>query len=252
MKRYSKMSWLWLLIVSSVLFLPLSGFAQQVMELSGPRDRIIEVEYTFPPPTITDLGDGYHSVMVEGERIQQFVGKPGSPVLPMSSVQILLPPDSPGKRYSDRPAGVEVIPGEKVEIEGFYRVEFARFPRPISAMGREDDLEASERPDAAIYGSDSPFPDRTKLAPSLHYLCGHPILALGLFPVEYVPGEGKLSYYRSIKVRINLEPVVLGSAEAKKREEGMKILPRRDLPGDRARVERVVDNPGTMAQYKGK
>ncbi len=228
-------------------FMP-CGFSQQVRELSGGKDAIIEVEYVFLPPTITDLRDGFHSVMMAGEKIQQDYGEPGSPVLPMSTVQILLSPDSPpAKLYSrSQVSGVEVIPGERVEIKGTYRVEYARAPRPISEMGKEDASAEPELPDAAIYGSDKPFPGRLNSSSMIQYLSGYPILVFGLYPVEYIPAEGKLSYYKSIKVRISLEPAVSRAAEA----ERMEIMPRRNVAGDRERVLRGIDNPAAIRQYE--
>jgi hypothetical protein len=209
--------------------------AQQAIE--GSRDeKGFEVVYPIPPPSVTLLPDGYVEVILEGEGFQKLFGPPGSPVLPVRSVRALLPPDREVKE-------VEVIPGKKIAIEGKYRVEFARAPRPVSAPALEDE---GEMEDLAIYSSSNPYPGRLGSGHTIQHLRGYPILVMLLNPVEYLPAEGKLFYYESLTLRVRHGPEVrkLGEQRIK-----AGVLPRRDLPADREAISGAVDNPGGMKMF---
>ena len=226
----------YLLLSSAVLF----GFVQspargqEVIE-SRADEEIIEVTYTVPAPDITVLSDGFTSVILEGEGFSRMFGSPGSPVLPARSVRMLLPPDREVME-------VEVIPGKKIAVKGEYQVEFARIPRPISAPPVETD---DEKPDPAIYASSAPYPGRLDSPPTIQYLRGYPILTMLLHPVEYIPSEGKLSYYQSLTIRVKHGPV---SRALDRQSES--IMPRRGLASDEERVRSAVDNPGAMKMFK--
>jgi len=229
-------------IFSSILIfaLPLAAvWAQKALEVSS-TDNVIEMDYTVPEPVIKDLGNGESAVAINERGFKSLPGETGSPVLPGRTVQILLPPD---KEVNE----VQVLPGEKVPIEGTYKVEFARSPRPISAPAGSPGAE-KETASVAIYQSDKPYPEKLNSSYTIQHMCGYPILTLNLNPVEYVPASGKLSYYKTLRVRVLCE-----AAPPKRTGAGTEsIMPIRNLPEDKERVLGVVHNPTTMRGYEMK
>ena len=52
--------------------------------------------------------------------------------------------------------------------------------------------------------------------------------------MRYIPAEGKLSYFESITVRVELNPAFKSTTQ---------LAPRQSVPGDRDEIIRMVDNP---------
>ena len=75
------------------------------------RASVVERDYSFPAPQVKAVGE-YHRVEMPGLR---GVGQPGEPVLPLGVAKLLLP-------YGEKIESVEVIAGERVAIEGSYRL----------------------------------------------------------------------------------------------------------------------------------
>jgi len=72
---------------------------------------------------------------------------------------------------------------------------------------------------------------------------GYRIAFIDLYPVEYIPSQGKLHWYRSFRLRVVTAP----SSEA--RLSSQRML--KETPGVLQRVEALVDNPGEMSSYQG-
>ena len=157
-----------------------------------PAGETIRVTYKFAAPEITQVGE-YHSVTIEGlPKLQE----PGLPMLPIKTANILVPF---GKRA--KVEELRVICGNKVEIEGEYVVEPGQEPVPLNHTGPV----TPTLPSPEVYGSSEPFPGVLRSEVSVQRRSGHEILVLTLYPVQYIPQEGKLSYYEDLTIEVDVE-----------------------------------------------
>ncbi len=202
------------------------------------KNNVIEITVEFPEPTITEV-DGYHRVEMEGV---YSMANPGEPVLPVKGVNVLIPA---GERIKDS----KVTLGEKVTIPGEYIIEPGQEPIPI---GYEGEVEKT-LPKDEIYRSKDPFPLKRKKKVTTQMMRGYEVAIFNLFPLEYIPLEGKLSYYKSITLKVNLESEK--KIKLKKRITGEpKKTPRkrpklRKLIKDKKRLERFIVNPQDIPSY---
>ena len=183
----------------------------------------ISITVNFPSPNITMRGD-YHRVEIEG---LQNAGNAGEPLLHSKTVMVLIP-------YGSEVKGVNVSPGEKVDLGGSYRVEPGQMPIPLGFEGHVGPTPSDER----IYGSHSPFPAGINSDFFIQIKRGYRILILSLYPVSYVPAEGRLSYLTSMTVEVEIEPCATGAG-----------LPVRTSTEDRRIVSEMVDNPEAINTY---
>jgi hypothetical protein len=182
----------------------------------------IIAELHFPKPTITDSPD-YQTVEMGG-LLQQ--GAPGEPVLPVKTLALLIPQGKDVKSFS-------VYPGSGQQLAGRFKVDYGRTPVPVGSSPTTVD-----KPNPRIYTSSNPFPGTLSTTQvTEQYLCGYKILLVTLYPVQYVPKVGQLSYFESMTVTINL----------KETSDSSPLL--RNLPQDRETVRSIVDNPEALDTY---
>ncbi|MCG2705885.1 MAG: C25 family cysteine peptidase, partial [Candidatus Omnitrophica bacterium] len=201
------------------------------------KNNVIEVTVEFPQPVITEAG-GYQHIEMEG---LYSVGNPGEPVLPVKGINVLIPA---GKEIK----GSEVILGEKITLPGKYNIEPAQKPVPLSYEGEVEKTLPKEE----IYNSNNPYPKEKKEKITTQKTRGYEVAIFKLCPIEYIPQEGKLSYYKSIAIKLNLEPK--SKVKAKEIIEGKTALkikePRlRKLPKDKERLEQFISNPQDISGY---
>ena len=178
----------------------------------------IRIECKFMKP-IVERGE-YDRVKVKNLRN---IGNSGEPVLPFKTLNILLPQ---GKTVQS----IEVT-GNQIHLPGEYRVEPAQEPVPVGSESKYRTL-----PDPAIYESTNPFPGKMFIKASIQELRGYNILILNLYPVQYIPKAGKISYFENMNVIVNTAPDAISGNF-------------RGLPQDRTRVLDVVDNPEIIETY---
>jgi len=209
--------------ISSVLC-ALCVFAVQTSQVAASEPEEISYSFDFTKPVIAKAGD-YDLVSMEGCEISHQTGKP---LLPFKGITILIPE---GKEVS------EVIgePEDEVTIPGSYLVKPAAQPYPLS----RPELRKKAVPDAAIYNSDTPYPQSVSSRGLPQTKKGYDLMFINLYPVKYIPAKGKLSYFKRIKVRLIL------SARKRLGTE----LGRRDLASDRAEISRMVNNPEVLKSY---
>jgi len=147
--------------------------------------------YDFPAPAIDDQ-DGSHRVTMDGT---WSLGSPGEPVLPVAGGRILLPP---GEIITH----IEIIPGERVTLEGEFQVAPGQHQAPLSFEGPLEMIE----PDPAIYDSADPFPCTLTGEQYTGVYRGYRIVTFPLHPVQYQPQEGTLSYFRNLGVVVTTPP----------------------------------------------
>jgi parallel beta-helix repeat protein len=226
MTKHSK---LFLVCVLGVVLSTSLALAQDKAKYTEGTGKFIEVMYEFPAPQVTESGD-YHSVSI-GD-LHGF-GKPGFPILPYKTAKILVPFDTEVTK-------VRISCAKKVTLPGSYVIEPGQQPVPLSFDGPVQPT----LPDEQVYGSASPFPERTYGKWSLACKQGYKMVMLNLYPVEYLPLPGRISYYPSITARVYTSGVASMSGSS-------EFLPRRRNPSAQEieRIKRLVDNPALVDSY---
>lgn len=118
--------------------------------------------------------------------------QPGAPLLPVKPVRLLIP----GGRH------INAISFERTgftEVAGSVHLTSAQQPVPANQS------PTVVPPDPAIYGSNAPYPAHPGGNVSILSTGPHQVATAVLSPVEYHPLSGSLSYYRTIKVVVELE-----------------------------------------------
>ena len=186
-------------------------------------DTQIIIEQEFSKPDINKIEkdkEEYDRVTIPG---MPKIVKAGKPVLPVKSLQILLP-------FGKDVQSIEVT-GMKRDLTGTYYVEPGEEPVPIGIPMKEPPKIV---PNETIYSSTKPYPGKLYEA-SVQNLRGYKILVLNLFPVQYTPRPGTITHYKEMKIIVNTKP-------------GVNNL-YRGLPKDKERVLQVVDNPEIAGTY---
>lgn len=135
------------------------------------------------------------------------IPNPGKPLLPYTSLTLLIPADARVSAVSAQPVVSEEIPGN-------YTVVPAQPPVPISTQTTATFVA----PDPEIYSSNNPFPDRTLFSYSTGSAAGFKLVNVILCPFEYHPASKKLYLHTRIRVVVNYEenastPIALKSSQ---------------------------------------
>ena len=188
-------------------------------------DPVINLEYVFSKPKLERVNEYYSVYMPDTGKLYDDIGLP---LLPVKTAKILIPHGYDVK-------AVNIVPGKKIRLERKFMIEFAKPQIPI---GADEPVETQRN--EKVYSSSKPFPGKLYSVVSTQFLCGYKILILNLFPVEYIPALGQVSYYERMKVII----VNVPSEPSRMRRAKCRMLPL-----DNARVKRLVDNPLEMSTY---
>ena len=156
-------------------------------------------------------------------------GEPGKPVLPFKQARILLP-------FGTEVDRVQIKPGNRVNLPGVHTLAWGQRPAPLS---RPDRL-VQTAPDRVVYALNSAFPTRLDSGKSVQYKRGFAVLCLDLWPVEYVPAQGQVSYYQNLTVEVSLRPAAANR---------LSMLRPRGLREDKAEIGKLVDNADVVATY---
>jgi hypothetical protein len=175
---------------------------------------------------VEHLGE-YDRVTVPGLHTH---GEPGMPVLPFKTARILLPG---GAELGE----IEVVPGTKGVLEGSHYVEPGQTLVPAGSAPEN----TRTPPDPTIYHSLTQFPGKLYSLVSVQKLTGYTILLLNLYPIQYTPQTGELTYYTSLTVSVKTTP------SARLTAASPSML--RAVPKDADRVQGMVDNPQTLETY---
>ena len=214
-------------IVGGVLFLLVISVRGAVSESDpAPRAFLFPVtqphsQFSFtlktPDPEFSVRADGSFSIGVEG--FETFERRVGAPDIPTRTVLVAIPRDATPKlevrasrarlQRSLRPAAV---PQRYVEVSPEERAELERPGR--SEVDRQAILQRSIRerraPDAAIYGGETPFPERVAWLGRTGVLRDQRYVEVHLAPVQYDPRITGLRIHDSLEivVRFNGVPTV--------------------------------------------
>ncbi len=207
-------------MAAAALFPPLSGFPE-----TGPDE--LEFTFTFPPPVIVPA-DKYVRISLKGCESWQVTGRP---IVPFKGTAVLIPE---GKEV----AGIAYETTGEIVLPGRYYLEPAGAPYPLS----RPDLKREALPDPEIYASSLPYPERIVSEENSQRKSGYRLLFFNLYPVSYLPREGRISYYPNIRVTVTLQNAP--------RKSGFSIPAVRGLAADREAVARLVLNPESIRTYR--
>ncbi len=187
----------------------------------------LAVTYHFDSPAIRSE-DGKAGVIMDG---LPSLGNPGQPILPVKTAYILLPP-------GQHVAGAEVFTPWKHTLSGTFSIPPGQRQVPPSSS----EIWRPTQEDAKIYGSFSPFPPEKHRLVGVWSLCGYRIAVLNLYPVEYIPQTGTISYFPQMELRLQTadSPHVLAETQ------NMTRSPELMAP----RLAHLVDNPDRIDQYR--
>ncbi len=159
-------------------------FVLFVVALNG---RLVEKTFHFEEPSITHK-DSYDYI----EMLDCFeMNEPQKPVVPMKPVRLLLPSE-------EQAISVEVIGFKKQIIGQNYKL----YPGQYETHTSQSHLYKFTEPDIELYSSNKVYPEVVNSPVETNYYRGHSIAILNLYPVQYIPAKGELSYFTEMKVKI--------------------------------------------------
>ncbi len=181
------------------------------------------LEYDFSEPVIT-TGSEYDQVIVEGLRDYLCTG---APIVPVRPATVLIP-------FGKRVAQTRVFLEGTHQLEGTYRLGPAQKPYPLNYQGTKTLTEQ----DPAIYGQSTPWPGMDYEIVTTQSKRGYQLLILNLFPLQYTPDTGEISYTTKLRLEIDLEESQAAKSNV--------VMPLNKL---KSQLGSTVDNPSVLEFY---
>ena len=185
----------------------------------------------FDSPQLDTVGDSTR-ITVTGCENREGVGEP---LLPFRTLRVLLPPAS---KVVGVDGQADVAPSA---IAGKWQVEFGRTPvRTPRANEPASAQQPLDQPEPKIYLSDAPFPATVADLASVQRMGGYDIAFIRVYPIQYSPLSGKLTFAPRLRVTVSLAP-----------QGAAATAPLRPYDQDRARqrVAAMVDNADMLNAY---
>jgi len=193
--------------------------AISVPTVSGEKLRTLSYTVEFGVPEIEKIGN-YDVIRLES---CGYIMKVGEPALPVKQVLVLLPPDGKVENVS-----VVVLDSEK--LPGDYYIYPAQ--PPVWNITVYEPVP----PNSTIYNSSTPYPGVLYEYVGIRILRGYKIAAIKLYPFQYVPLSGEVTFYKKVKVTLTLSQVA-----------GEPVSP---VPEINEWVRTHVINPEMMHEYE--
>lgn len=187
---------------------------------------MLSITYSFSAPIMEKIGK-YHIPKMSETRNDN---EPGMPMLPAKVAKILLPQ---GEILSD----INLVIKNEVTLDGIYLIKPGEIP---AIFGSENPSPEAEMLNSSVYDSEEPYPRLLYSDVSVQTFRGYQILILKLYPMQYIPSEGKVLYFERIELVVTTH------------HTGGQSPLYRGLIEDRNLVETMVDNPAVLATYKPK
>ena len=128
-----------------------------------------------------------------------FFSSVGAPYLPVKFVQIAIP--------TDFEVGAITINSEiHQELEGRYNIYPTQREYPLRNMSWKDRVRLFTEPDPRIYNLTEEYPGKVVEILGHGFLAGQHIVDLVIYPLQYVPSEGKLVFYTQIEFTLEFAP----------------------------------------------
>ncbi|VGO12446.1 hypothetical protein PDESU_00999 [Pontiella desulfatans] len=156
--------------------------------MASESDRIRE-EYTFPLPVLNSDGEFDH-VHVAGLETHL---RTGAPMVPVKPVTFAIPAGMEAGQLT-----VEVL--EQIELPGSHHLA----PAQTLVIPGEQEPETTP-PDPAIYGTAANWPGIDGETVGTYEKRGQRFTTLNLFPLQYNPVSGKITYATRMRVQIDLD-----------------------------------------------
>lgn len=179
------------------------------------------LEYEFGEPLVSRSAE-YDLVQIEGLELYE---RTGAPIVPVRPVTVLVP-------FGKRVVNSRVVLLDTRQLPGTYRLPPAQKPYPLSYRGRVE----RTKPNPAIYGQATPWPGKAHREVAAQSKRGYRLFTLNLFPMQYTPTTGRISYTTRLRVEIDLADS--GRANV--------LRPSRRTT---SALNRMVDNPGLLRAY---
>lgn len=172
---------------------------------------------------IFNRSDNYVVPTIPGQLTTEEVG---SPCLPMATYQVLVP-------ASASVTSITIENSDKVDLPGVYNVMPVAEPQPLSVS----DNKIEFHPNTDVYSMTTAYPGRLVDFSATGSKSGYRICGFSLYPLQYIPSEGKLTLYKSITVKISykensVQPITLTNMQKDifEREIRTMVINPRDIP----------------------
>lgn len=210
---------------------------------------VIEITYNFSRPTITKVSygsDEYDYLTIPG---LPNLGKVGDPDVPIQSVEILLP-------YGAEVDKSEIIPENKIELSGTYTLAPVQQPIPILPLDELKEMGYSlepTKPNPSTYSSRSIFPSKINTDVVEQVNNGYKFAVFNLYPIEYIPQQGKISYYETITIKLTLKPGAIPKTFRSSLNDLQQIKSLMDVPPEgEIKDNAQIKNLDTLNSYEQK
>ncbi len=144
---------------------------------------------------IFNRSDNYVIPTIPGQLTTEEVG---SPCLPMATYQVLVP-------ASANVTSIIIENSEQVDLPGVYNVMPVTEPQPLSVS----DNKLKFHPNTDVYSMTTAYPGKLVDFSATGSKSGYRICGFSLYPLQYIPSEGKLTLYKNITVKISYEENVV-------------------------------------------
>lgn len=223
-----------------VLLLTLSLLLANNLILSAQRPVQIEVSenilrYTFffDPPYITE-------VLLNNQTFTQIemadcfsTATPGSPILPVYRTLLLLPKDHSIETIQVTSQNPQNLPVDAKNKPIIPEQEFIRI-----GMGEQPGFIMND----TLYSRSSPIFENRYEDGGVGYCRGYALLTLYLYPIQYVPGTGMLTYSPEMTITLTLQ-------QPFDQHTDMKHTYYRSSDTDEALIREMVANPTILSTY---
>jgi hypothetical protein len=183
-------------------------------------DNKIVLEYEFREPIVSSGGE-YDSVRMDETQAYE---RTGAPIIPVQPVRILIP-------FGKKVVTSRVTALDTQQMPGTYRLAVAQEPYPLSYKGP---IKRTE-PDPAIYGQAKPWPRTDHQELGTQSKRGYQIFTVNLFPLQYTPTTGQISYTTRLRLEIDLADSVMSNV----------LRPSEKV---KSKLNKMVDNPGAAME----
>jgi len=184
----------------------------------------ISITYNISTPEIVNSGE-YQYVMFDGALM---TGLSGEPSLPYFAISLLVPP-------GEIATSIKFIGEDKVSIEGNYNLYPYQNSKPLS-----EPYKSKFHINESVYKSNSSYPHNAMGGLSTSFLGGHGVAMSTFTPVEYIPSQGKLTYFSKVTIVIETN-VDAKSAQALQNLTSSKAT--------QSRLLKLVQNPNAVTLY---